>query len=379
MRILYVSKALVVGTYQRKMEEMARMSSVDLHVAVPPSWRDERGEQQLELTHLDGYQLWRLPLLFNGSFHFHLYPGLGRLLDRVRPDILHMDEEPYNLATAHAAWLAARRRLPFVFFTWQNLMRHYPPPFAWFETFVGARTAYAIAGNRDAVAVLRAKGYRGPVTVIPQFGIDPELFRPVDACEDRPFTIGYAGRFVKEKGLTVLFDALAELPETDAWRFVARGSGPLRDVLLTRARALGIADRVVLSPALPSTEMPAFYHSLDVLVLPSLTRPNWMEQFGRVLIEAMACGVPVIGSDSGEIPHVVGDAGVIVPEGDIAALCTVLVRLMRRPADRAALASAGRRRAVAHFTQAQVAHRTWTVYDRILRKQLPSQNRGLPV
>ena len=65
----------------------------------------------------------------------------------------------------------------------------------------------------------------------------------------------------------------------------------------------------------------------DVLVGPSLTTPRWKEQFGRMLVEAMACGVPVIGSDSGEIPHVIGDAGIVVPEGDRVALCAAIARL----------------------------------------------------
>ena len=71
---------------------------------------------------------------------------------------------------------------------------------------------------------------------------------------------------------------------------------------------------------MPSTEVPAVLRALDVLVLPSLTTPSWKEQFGRVLQEAMACAIPVVGSDSGEIPHVIGDAGLVTPEGDAAAL-----------------------------------------------------------
>ncbi len=66
-----------------------------------------------------------------------------------------------------------------------------------------------------------------------------------------------------------------------------------------RRPALGIADRVAVRDWLPSTQMPEFYRELDVLVLPSRTRSNWTEQFGRVLIEAMSCEVTVVGSGSG--------------------------------------------------------------------------------
>jgi glycosyltransferase involved in cell wall biosynthesis len=112
--------------------------------------------------------------------------------------------------------------------------------------------------------------------------------------------------------------------------------------------------------------MPALYRDLDVLVLPSRSRSNWVEQFGRVLIEAMACGVSVVGSDCGEIPNVVDDAGLIFSEGDVGALRQCLVRLMSSPELRADLALRGRRRVLAHFTQAQVATQTVAVYRELV-------------
>jgi glycosyltransferase involved in cell wall biosynthesis len=101
-------------------------------------------------------------------------------------------------------------------------------------------------------------------------------------------------------------------------------------------------------------------------VLPSRSRPNWVEQFGRVLIEAMACGVPVVGSDCGEIPNVVGDAGLIFPEGDVEALRECLARLMREGDLWADLSRRGRERVLAHFTQAQIAAQTVAVYRRVV-------------
>src|SRR5690606_30800199 len=111
-----------------------------------------------------------------------------------------------------------------------------------------------------------------------------------------------------------------------------------------------------------STAMPAFYRSLDAVVLPSRTTPGWKEQFGRVLVEAMACRVPVVGSDSGEIPHVIGDAGLIFPEGDVAALAHHLRALMDDPSLRQRLGAAGRQRVLERFTMARVAAETVAVY-----------------
>jgi glycosyltransferase involved in cell wall biosynthesis len=112
--------------------------------------------------------------------------------------------------------------------------------------------------------------------------------------------------------------------------------------------------------------MPAYYRQLDVLVLPSRTRPNWKEQFGRVLVEVMACGVVVIGSDSGEIPNVIGDAGLLFPEGQVDRLRAHLGRLLGEPALRAELARRGRERVLARYTQARVAAQTYQVYREIV-------------
>jgi glycosyltransferase involved in cell wall biosynthesis len=364
MKVLYLSKALVVGAYQTKMEALAA-AGARLTAAVPPSWRDERGETWLEQAHTTGYDLHIVPMMFNGSFHTHFYPTLGTLLDRIRPDILHIDEEPYNAAAFHAGWLAHRRRIPFLFFTWQNIARTYPPPFRWMEQWNYRHAVHAIAGGEAAKNVLHEKGYRRPVTVIPQFGVDGRLFPFRERPAVSPVVIGYAGRFVEEKGLQVLLEAVAGLPP-EGWRVVLRGSGPYENTLRSQAKTLGIEEKVTISPPLPSTAMQSFYHESDIFVLPSLTRSNWKEQFGRVLIEAMATGTVTVGSDSGEIPYVIGDSGVIVREGDIEALRAALRLLISDAPLRAKLARAGRERVLANFTQEAIAHHTIGVYEQIL-------------
>jgi glycosyltransferase involved in cell wall biosynthesis len=365
VRVLMVSKACVVGVYQTKLEELARFPDVDLTVVVPPCWRDAGGVIALERLHTTGYELVAEPMVLNGNFHLHFYPGLGRQVRRVRPDLVHIDEEPYNLATAHALWLARRTGAKSLFFSWQNIQRRYPLPFRLLERYVLNRADSGIVGNEESAGVWRAKGYAGPLDVIPQFGVDPQLFRPAPTLrEDGRLTVGFVGRLVEEKGVDLLLDALAGLP--GSWEAQIAGSGPEEDRLRTLARELGLAGRVSFAGKVPAAQMPEYYHRLDVLVLPSRTRPNWKEQFGRVLVEAMACGVPVIGSDSGEIPHVAGDAGLIFPEGQVDALRACLGQLVDRPELRASLGRRGRERVLAHYTQAQIADRTYQVYRSVL-------------
>jgi len=370
MRVLMVSKACIRGSYQKKLEELAKLDDLDLTVVVPPYWQEKGRRIELETTYTGGYELVVEKMLFNGHFHLHFYPHLGTLVQRLRPDIMHIDEEPYNLATFHAMRLAMGVNAKPLFFTWQNLLRRYPFPFSWMERYNYRRSAHAIAGNQDGVNVLRRKGYGGPVTVIPQFGVDPHLYSPFPdlAGGDYPyFQIGYVGRLVQEKGVGLLLKAVADLPGD--WRLSVLGDGPHRSRLVELSSKLDLEDRVVFHTPLPNSEMPAHYRRLDALVLPSRGRPNWREQFGRVLIEAMACGIPVVGSDSGEIPNVLGEAGLIFPEEDAAELGAHLRLLMGDQSLRVSLAQEGRDRVLQYYTQERVAQATHQVYVNMLAAQ----------
>ena len=378
MRVVMVSKAVVVGAYQRKLEELARLPGVELTALAPPLWHDSRGETRLERTFVEGYQLLETPIALNGHFHAHFYPELTREFDQLQPDIVHIDEEPYNLAAWQAMRWAVRHGRPALFFTWQNLNRRYPPPFNWIERYNYRHAAHAIAGNREATDVLHAKGYRGPVTVVPQFGIDPGLFSPASTPDgfarpnDTRLVVGYAGGLLPEKGVDLLLQAVATCnqtlgrPQRQAVALALVGAGQERAALETQAHRLGIERQVRFLGRIPSMDMPTFYHSIDVLAVPSRTLPNWKEQFGRVIIEAMACGVPVIGSNSGEIPSVIGDAGLIFSEGDADALADCLAFLAQDADLRSALGYKGRQRVLAQFTHQCVAQATYEIYRSIM-------------
>jgi glycosyltransferase involved in cell wall biosynthesis len=375
-----LSKAVVVAAYQRKLEELARLPGMELVVLTPPVWRDSRGETHLDRVYTTGYDLVTTSIALNGHFHAHFYPRLGHMLEAAQPDLIHVDEEPYNLATWQALRWAARHGRPALFFTWQNLLRRYPPPFGWIERYSYRHSAHAIAGNQEARQVLLAKGYLGPVTVIPQFGIDPQLFDHtvqsplVPPSPQHRLTVGYAGGLVPEKGVDTLLHALAicQRAAGDAdglsCRLLVAGGGPQQADLEHLAAQLDLGQHVIFLGRVGSTSMPAFFASIDVLALPSRTTPTWKEQFGRVLVEAMACQTPVIGSDSGEIPQVIGNAGLIFAENDAQALASQLLRLSTDTALRAELARRGRARVLAHFTQERIAAATYQVYRQMLER-----------
>lgn len=382
MKIVMLSKALVVGAYQKKLEELARLPGVELLALVPPAWREPRvGAQVLERRFTQGYRLEVLPMALNGRHHLHFYPGLARVLARERPDVFHIDEEAFNLATFLATRAGVAHGARCCFFNWANIERIYPPPFNLFERYVFRHAAHAIAGNQEAAAIIRRHGYGGPLSVVPQFGVDPALFAPGGDCTAHAeqqdaeagsrrsapgtFTIGYVGRLVPEKGVLDLVEALAGLPACARLRLI--GGGMLRPRIEQRARELGLNGRIELRQGVSSTDVPAALRQIDVLALPSHTMPNWKEQFGRILIEAMSCAVPVVGSSSGEIPNVIGAGGLVVPERDVAALRAVLERLLHDETLRHELGQQGRARVLAHYTQAALARRYYDIYRQMIK------------
>lgn len=377
MRVLYISKALVVGTYQRKLEEIAKFPDVELRAIVPPFWREGDHRQELEARYTAGYELAPEHMRWNGHYHLHHYPNLRRHLREWQPDVVHVDEEPYNFATAHAIWHGRRAGAKTVFFAWQNIYRRYPPPFYLIELYSLVKSHAAQAGTREAQEVLRRKHYSRPSAVLPQFGVDAGLFTPAAENQDRDdvFTIGYVGRLVPAKGVHILLNAAARLAYP--FRIQLVGTGPAEPQLRAQADSLGIQDRVEFLGQVASDAMPARYRAMHVCVLPSLTMPNWKEQFGRVLIEAMACGVPVVGSESGEIPETIGSddserGGKTFPEGNADALAALLAELRADSALRHDLGTQGRARVLGEFTQERIAAKTVLMYRQLTHGLLHS-------
>ena len=222
---------------------------------------------------------------------------------------------------------------------------------------------------------------------MPQLGVDERIFCPEpqpELARDRgltsdEFVVGFVGRFVEEKGLLTLLKALGQIQservqsgqERRPWRLLLLGRGPLKERLQQLAGELGIGDRILWVESVPHADVPRYINLMDALVLPSettyqfktLSAAGWKEQFGHVLIEAMACKVPVIGSDSGEIPNVIKTDGLVFPEGDVAALAEKIAALIDEPERQQSLAEKGYCRAMAEYTNQALAQRLLSFYQ----------------
>jgi glycosyltransferase involved in cell wall biosynthesis len=300
-----------------------------------------------------------------------MYRGLDGLIGPFAPDIVHAEEEPFSMACWQAFRVARAGGVPFSFYTWENLRRRYPFPQNLTLPRVVRGSAGAMAGNAEAQRIVRNWGFRGPLAVVPQYGVDPREFRPRPAGTCRralglPVPVlmaGYAGRLVPEKGVETLVKAVSMLPPRVHALVV--GSGPGEAAIRAAARPLG--GRAHFIRALPRSRMPLALGAMDCLVLPSRTTREWKEQFGRVVVEAQSCGRWAVGSRSGEIPNVVGDRRLTFREGSARELAGKLGRLLLGVPP-AGLKSRLAERARREFSEAAVAG----AVDRLLRRVLAS-------
>ncbi len=368
LRIAIVSHSCVVDLNQRPYVELLNCVDIDLRLFSPRRWwAAVSGEVEFELLPEIADCAEPLPVWLPGQIHLHWYTSqLAQKLDEFRPDILFVDEEPYSLAAAQAARLASGLGYKLVIFSKENIQRRLPLPFEWIYKRVLAGSDHVFVVSESCAEVLEARGYHGPTTVLPH-GVDPTVFAPRPGlARPRVFpqsgaTVGYAGRLDAAKGVWDLLEAaqLAAQRVAPEFSLVLIGGGPLRSKIDKLAQRSTSKPPVAVIQHVPHRQMPACLNALDVLVLPSRTTPRWKEQFGRVIIEALACGVPVIGSDSGHIPYLINDTGggLIFPEGDIGALAESIERLLNNPDEREALAQRGRQRVLEKYTWGRIAQR----------------------
>lgn len=377
MKILVASHSYIVDLNCEKLRALANLApDIQVTIAVPKRWRPGgvmkdvvetryREEGNFRVVPLSNFSQNNQGLLCFGT-------DLIRLMRQFRPNIIQVEQGSKSLAYAQMITLnrLLGLRAKNLFFTWWNLPYELKFPVSLLEAYNLRHTHGIVVGNRAGYEILRQKGYRRAMKIMPQLGVDEQLFRPQPQPELRSplglapedFVIGFVGRFVPEKGLMTLLEAVAGLGDRP-WKLLLLGRGELKETLLATAEAQGIGDRLRLVESVPHAEVARYISLMDTLVLPSettyrfktLTSVGWQEQFGHVLIEAMACRVPVIGSDSGEIPNVIGEAGLVFPEGTVAELRDRLAQLLDRPDLAQDLAQKGYQRAIAHYTNRALA------------------------
>ena len=388
MRVLVASHTYIVDLNREKLRELAKLHrEIEVTIVVPRRWKPGGVQNKIvESEYLREGSFQVVPISnFSQNNQGLLTFGtdLLGLLREFKPDIIQVEQGSKSLA--YAQFITLNRLLglkaKMLFFTWWNLPYELKWPIASLEAYNLRHTDGIVVGNQDGADILRDRGYKGQIEIMPQLGVDEGLFRPHPVPELRQqlglnpddFVVGYVGRFVEEKGLRTLSQALESIRE-HPWKWLLLGRGPLQEEIQAWAASRGWSDRLIWVESVPHDDVQRYINLLDVLVLPSettyrfktLTSVGWKEQFGHVLIEAMACRVPVIGSDSGEIPHVISEGGLVFPEGNVAELKTCLLKLIEQPDAAEEMARRGYERALEQYTNKALAQKLLTFYKQLL-------------
>lgn len=352
MRLLYISYGFMLQRAYQWKARVLQQRCAALHVVVPHEWREHwsSGLVSLEAGPLSEVPHSRARLLFNRDKHFALLRPLflRRLLLSFRPDVVEYDNEPFNLGSGQIV-AAVRRYAPHArvyLHAAQNILKRYPPPFNRVERYVFRHCGGVFARNAEARAVLESRGLESERIRILGHGVSLEEFAPARARQDAddvaPGTVLYVGALTHQKGIDTLLRAFAA--SAHCTRLTLAGDGPLRAQLREQADVLGVGSRVHFLGRVDQDRLSELYASHACFVLPSRTTPKLVEQFGRVLLEAMAAGCPIVASDSGNIPRVVGEAGLIFPEDNIPVLTRQLDEVVTSAERRAHLRATSLRR-----------------------------------
>jgi glycosyltransferase involved in cell wall biosynthesis len=337
-RLLVISHPAVVSVNQEVYRELGRRGW-DLTIIVPSRWRHDYSPSEFAPRALPGLEgsLRPVRIVFPGRPQRYLHLVNPRsLCASSRPDVAFVEAEPYSLVTSQWRLAFVSLGVPFGVQCYENIDRDLPLPVRWLRSRVLRDAAFVAARSDSAARLARAWGATGEVGLAPPAVPD---WGPPPATPERPFSVGYAGRLVESKGLIDLLEAVRRLHAPVELLLI--GDGPLRGQLEDQPIP---GSQVRVLDGLNHEDMASGYARLDVLVLPSHTTPTWKEQFGRAIVEALWCGVPVVGSDSGEIPWLIEltGGGLVFPEGDHNVLAERLSRLRAAPQLRRELAAKGR-------------------------------------
>ncbi|NLB34482.1 MAG: glycosyltransferase family 4 protein [Elusimicrobia bacterium] len=376
MKVLFVSyTSLLQKQYQKRVVELSEYLD-DVRVLTPEYWIEHWKKEKVYLEgkllgdkHITGKPY------FTGNLHFAFFSGiLKKVIKDFKPDLIDLEDEPFNFGSYQILRAAKYSNKPtkVVLHASQNIFRPYPPPFNFIERKSLKKADLILARTQTARDVLEKKGRDWGVPILPH-GIDTTYFKPSDSIVKRDLpalkgadlVIGYVGALTEQKGLNYLIDAFSRIKTSEKLKMLIVGDGPVREKLEEQVREKNLNDKVVFTGAVNHSELTGYYNSMDVFVLPSITLGGQSERFGRVLLEAMSCGVPVIAADSGEIASVVSDAGLLVKEADSEDLREKLERLIEDSSLREEYALRGREHVDANYSWKKLAEKTYALYQKI--------------
>lgn len=381
MRVIIVSHTYITPINRKKWQILASLyPDAQLTVVFPTKWPTtlfkHKVEKCLEKNPLSNCNFVAIKSYKSGNEILYNYKTneLLQLVKSINPDIIQVEQGDNALSYSQCIILAKILRLKtkFIFFTWVNWTEKkslkYRLLWTWIEKFNLKSSNAAIVGNHDAEVILRKKKFHKKIFVLPQLGVDTNIFKPAKKNNTELKFIGFVGRLIEEKGIFTLLNAFENLHKKyPDWKLVFLGTGQCKDMLKGKIVLKNLVNYVEILDATPHEQVAQFIQKLEIFVLPSFDKENWREQFGHVLIEAMACSIPVIGSDAGEIPNIIANTGIIFKQKDVPSLQNALESLIINEKLRKSLGENGHKSVLIKYSHEAIASKTYSIWNQIIK------------
>lgn len=350
-KILAVGHSFVLAQNRDVLRYLQAQGKCEITVLAPRFFHGDLRDIHMEEEPV-GSPLKVVPIDCYGtrSIHFFAYNifQIENILKKEKFDAIYLWEEAYIVSGFTLAHVFNKFKIPYFIYSCQNIFKKYPWPFSYLEHKVYSHAQRLFACGQGVKDVFLQKGFASDVV---PFFVSLDRFKPMtEAAKTKSLselglsgeiTVGFMGRLVEEKGLNIFTETLDRIASKNKCNIIVIGSGPLESKLKLWASTK--KNTAIL--ALKHHEVPSVLAVIDILLCPSQTKANWKEQFGRMIVEAFASGVAVLGSSSGEIPHVIEDAGVVLGEKQVSEWVRAVDDIIQNSEKRAACVERGLRRA----------------------------------
>lgn len=398
LNLIIISHAYVYSAYRAKIEALSEYHDLNITL-ITPEFGLEGGGQKVYAEHYKGnnYNHIILSGYFTGKLNFFIFKHLKKTLQSLNPDVILLEEEYWTQVAAQVTYITKRffPKTKLILLSQENICHIWKKeavtPYQKIRYSTFHLLEQYIIPKLDGLAFqftevwldftrhINTLGFKGQEGILPQLGVDYHRFAQISSniqsirtqlgIADNTFVYGYIGRIIPEKGIEDMIRAF-EGWDIKNTKLVIVGNGDAAYVNLIKnlILELNLDDMIIMKSAIPFEDIPAYFQLFNISLLLSHTTPIWKEQFGRVLVESMAAGTPVIGSDSGAIPLVISDTGYIVPEKNIVKISEALVEAFENKKKYNILSKSAQKRAKKEFSYQAIAKKTYTFIQQVFTK-----------
>jgi glycosyltransferase involved in cell wall biosynthesis len=368
----------------RVFEEMAKYTDVKIIVPVRQNPKLALRLMENNVIVIDGgFFIPHTKIPFAGGILTSYMPKTVSIIKKIKGniDILYTMMEPFGLITATDAFFSKKYGIKHAFFTWENIdhkffgLKKILSSYS-YEKLFAASLKYSdgiIAGNKEAVSIMKSRGFNKKIEILPQTGVDTDLFNPKVYPKYKEkfnlmdkIVVLFAGNVTYEKGLSFLVNSIPDVIKVNKnVHFLICGDGSMKMDLIKYTESKGLEKHVTFMNRVKYDEMPYVHASADIFVYPSIPTHFWKEQFGFSIVEAMSTEKPVVVTNAGAMPEIVENnkTGFIVEPKNSKALSEAILELANKKKLRVKFGKKGRMVVEKKYSVEVVAKKTFEFFN----------------